>query len=573
MTAAILRAISSGFSAKQVLKYLTRANPSYAQKINGLMAAGYTADKILKHITDKEGKTTDDQYLTESEKTDRQDAERKKRVALNTVAALGTAGAVGAGLYQAFSPQQSQAIQPSAILPPLQQQQRQAQIPFQHQRGLPAPKVPGGTQAIGQIPPIAQPQAQPVSPQPPIMPSSPTPARDPTKNLQLVKNLQEDGRIANLIQGGLPTNQISSILKQLLPKEKFQALQSGEGGIDQVIEDVASTIQGQHPIPRDQNVQEALIQEQEPESMEPPIQKLDVPQKEIERPKELVINDRVQTPKGNAKINNIAGKVATVAFDDGKKGQFEVSKLRKLSEIKALKNKEFAIPTYRYLDDTDKDFEDRKTMFSAVEKAAKAISEGKSFLDFPISEQALKGRSGYSTAEDVLRFMAGIPNIYDPLLDADEKEELTDGLFDAGDMTVEGLRPGKGEASAAYGAAMSPNLVWNLLLSVEPKLAKIEKPKSIKGAKVPGAKMSGTDIRRMLTHSVYGALSGKKITTQLADKITKISQASYNLDVLKKAFEQGEKRRQEEEMERLMDDEYFMSLFTDEIEEMVKKYR
>ncbi len=594
MTAAVLRAISSGFNARQVLNFITRSHPQYAQRINGLMAAGYTADKILKHITDKEGKTTEDQYLTESEKTDRQDAERKKRVAINTIAALGTAGAVGAGLYQALSPQASGAIQPSQILPAQQAAQRAQQpttinmqnrglpnqqrgLPAPPARGLPSPKIPGGTQALGPIQPQPMQQTQqPISPAPQPMPSAPVPQRDPTKNLMLVKNLKEDGRISNLIQGGLPTAQIAGVLKSLLPKDKFQALQSGEGGIEQVIEDVASTIQNQQSIPREKDVQEAPIQPPpipQEKALQPVEQPIEQPKKEPEISKEIQTNDRVQTPKGNAKVKDIHKKVATVVFDNGSKGQYDTSKLKKLEQAKPLKEKEFAIPNYRYADDTDEDFKDRETMFSAVEKAAKAISEGKSFLDFPVSKQALKGVGGYSVAEDVLRFMAGIPNVYDSLLDEDEKEDLTDGLFETGAMTVEGLRPTKGEAKAAYGAPMTPNMVWNMLLSVEPKLAEIKKPKSIKGAKAPGARMSTTDIRRMLTHSVYGALSGKKITTKLADKITKISQAASYSDALTKAFEEGNRRKQDQEMERLMDDDYYYSLFTDEIEDMVKKYR
>jgi hypothetical protein len=63
-------------------------------------------------------------------------------------------------------------------------------------------------------------------------------------------------------------------------------------------------------------------------------------------------------------------------------------------------------------------------------------------------------------------------------------------------------------------------------------------------------------------------LSGKNISPELADKINKISDATAKMDVIVKAAEAGKFIACQEEMEKMMEDEYFFSLFTDEVEQL-----
>jgi hypothetical protein len=86
--------------------------------------------------------------------------------------------------------------------------------------------------------------------------------------------------------------------------------------------------------------------------------------------------------------------------------------------------------------------------------------------------------------------------------------------------------------------------------------------------------MGTAEIRRYLTHAVYGALSGKTITTQLADKIQKISSAAMAIDAMAEAAKQGNMNAMIKEQERLLqEDEYFYSLFTDLVEEKARELR
>ncbi len=119
---------------------------------------------------------------------------------------------------------------------------------------------------------------------------------------------------------------------------------------------------------------------------------------------------------------------------------------------------------------------------------------------------------------------------------------------------------------------MTPNLVWNLILNVEPKIAKMKKLPALKGSQnSPGKKMGTTELRRFLTHSIYGVLSGKNVSPDLSDKIAKISKASEHLDVIVKAAKDGNRRAMEAEMEKIVkDDAYFMELMSQEIEDLIK---
>jgi len=223
-----------------------------------------------------------------------------------------------------------------------------------------------------------------------------------------------------------------------------------------------------------------------------------------------------------------------------------------------LEKSKFSTPLYQFSGESDKDYRSREIINSAIEKASKAISEGYIFVDFPDAWRGSKFH--FSTASDVLRLLAGMPSSFESTLTDDEKGEIFDGI-DEGNI---------------YGAHLTPNLVWNMLLATEPRMQTIDKPKSVKGHAMGTNKTMGTsELRRSLTHAVYGVLSGKNITTKLADKIKKITMTANTMDLLNAAMKQGKIQdalRISEEIQSLPQKE-FWSLFTEEVEEMARKYR
>ena len=141
MTASIFKALASGFTADTILKQIAKQFPKHASKINAARAYGYLAPSILKQIVDPRGDSSKtDDYLTENEKAQRNYKKQTSDATQKVVGALGTAGAIGAGLYalgknpgSALNPgqnganaasQQSQPITPSPTTQgPVQQPQ------------------------------------------------------------------------------------------------------------------------------------------------------------------------------------------------------------------------------------------------------------------------------------------------------------------------------------------------------------------------------------------------------------------------------------------------------------------
>jgi hypothetical protein len=80
--------------------------------------------------------------------------------------------------------------------------------------------------------------------------------------------------------------------------------------------------------------------------------------------------------------------------------------------------------------------------------------------------------------------------------------------------------------------------------------------------------MGSAEFRKYLTQSVYGVMSGKTISNNLADKINRISMASEGIDAIVRAAKAGDRRRIEAEMEKLMDDDAFMEAMNAEIPEL-----
>lgn len=587
MFAPIFNALGAGYTTHQVLNYISKRFPKYANYINNAALAGYAGNTILKSLNSEDNSDNADAYLTENEwlKRDNQRKRRKERLAVAGGIAGTAALAAGAGSLLASRG----AINPTQIIMP---------------GGIPRPPpIPGATinvtpnpvnpnqggggianrrpvQLTNQQKQVTQQATSPISPAPPISPTTKssliTPAiitppyeHNPQKNIDLIKNINEEKRIGEVVKSGLEPIAVAQVLREILPKSKIAILDRATGGFDQAIIDFTEFKNSEIQKAESQsarkrglegfNIKKSLAQKEKerfnehyPKTIMPPLiqaQQIGSADLGIE---DKVIPEILVPSKESERAIKAAKNLGSGDEQKVKQATFVQKELKPLSASKRLDFKDFSIPNYKYSDESDEDFNNRKIIYGAIKKGANALMQGKSFLDFPVNEEAIKARGGYSTAADVLRFMAGIPNIYDPLLDDAEKEELSNALLESEQLRTEGLKPAASGDRDIYGAQMTPNLVWNLLLSVEPRLASIEKPPSVKGYKMAkNGKMGTAELRRFLTHAVYGTLSGRTISTELSEKIGRISSAANSIDVLSNAAKLGKLEKMHEELNRI----------------------
>ena len=156
----ISQAIRQGFTAKTILGYVSQQFPQYANKISHALTIGYAADKILKKLVNPKDKTVDsDDYLTDSEKTDKNDKVMKRKAAIGTgMAALGVLGSGaalalrgGSSATQALNAIPSISPSPTSTPSPTPSPIQPTPIPTQDADIVPqgvAPQTPG--QQIGQ---------------------------------------------------------------------------------------------------------------------------------------------------------------------------------------------------------------------------------------------------------------------------------------------------------------------------------------------------------------------------------------------------------------------------------------
>lgn len=555
----ILQALTHGYAPHMILRRLANANPKYANAIHNAHAAGYTADAILKHTIPKNDPDYDEteNYLTEREQTDRIYSKKKKEAAITAVSLLGTAGALAAGGYQLYN--MNRAIRPNEILPAQKQAPRiPGRQPLQiGQPGAPAPQrpIPQNPRDPSPIqprpqggPPQQRPQNQPPANIQEILQQNPI----VEKNYNLVKNVGEESRFDTIAMQGLDIATAAQMARQILPKAKVAVLEKAEGGLEGVLANFMLYRQANPPAVREQfqpkqnqfnapgrsqqpqseqmqgqqeqtpgmseEMQQAGQQEQDipfiPEEQQQPAQQQAQPQQQ-----EMMQLGQAQRPNLTENMQRIVGKIQP----------------QRETESPQMQRDRFAIANKRAKDEKPQDFVKRKMLNDTLKTAAKLIASGKDFTDLPYQPSVT-----YSTAKDVLKLLAGAPTTFDELLDDEEKEEI----FDAGNP--------KGIESSLQGAHMTPNLIWNLILSINPKVTDLVPP-SIKGSKgkPAGGKMSTTEARRFLTHGVAGILGGKTVSFELADKIGKISEATSALDVIANAAIDGDIRKIEDQLLKL----------------------
>lgn len=209
---AIASAVTKGFTAKSILNHLIRQFPQYSNQINNALAMGYTADMVLKHLTKGRGSNPEntDEFLTESEKTDKIDKDRKRKQAI----ALGTtAAAAGLGLSAMGGLAQTGA---GSVLSPDKTPQSSTTSPSPGSPINPPPQVP---QSPGQM---AAPQTP--TPGPMIGQQMQQGVQQPIDQAMQETSPQQIAGAAQAIQPQQPGQNLPSVFDELIKGVDVQSL-------------------------------------------------------------------------------------------------------------------------------------------------------------------------------------------------------------------------------------------------------------------------------------------------------------------------------------------------------------
>lgn len=266
----VAKAMSAGFTAKQVIDYLIKKFPNHADKIKNALAAGYTVDQVAKYLGGGKKalnhlenlQENSNEVNTEFSKTRKKDIEKEN---FNNKVVT---GAGLAGVSALTAPMAATAM--SRALPQnlLRLGQRTQILPQSNPVPSQSPMSPGpnspGTQVMGGKAPInpiqgAQPQPSPNNiTQPPIQSQAPIAQRDPQKNIELIKSIGIEPNLKNMIKGGMSIEDMAAVAPKIFGKEVAKKLASAEGGIQGALEDYANTMQEQphEQVPIESGMQE-----------------------------------------------------------------------------------------------------------------------------------------------------------------------------------------------------------------------------------------------------------------------------------------------------------------------------
>lgn len=255
----ILQAAAQGYTAQQIISYVSQAFPSLSPRIKKAASSGYTTNQILKYLNQLMEEETFSKFTTVNER------EGQHREKLNTLGKqiLGS-GATALGLqgFQQSLPPLAQtllgnpvanAAQQQGQTPPITTGLAQTANPLsqgqqQNQTSVAQPLQQSGA-------PIATPSQQlqlPESPQPPQQaiqqPVQAQPQQPPfLDSISIIKELGLEEKINNLLkQGTSPENISSQIVPSLNPKQRklfTEKVRSGQAiTMPSIIADYASKV-------------------------------------------------------------------------------------------------------------------------------------------------------------------------------------------------------------------------------------------------------------------------------------------------------------------------------------------
>lgn len=313
----IAKAMSKGFSANQIVNFLLRKFPNHKDAIEKALAAGFTADQVIRYLSRDSGQKLEEPEINTSYSRMRDKDIKRKETSQNAV--LGGLGALGAAPFAlnalagmnapntAMAMQHAMPNQIKAMTPALtgqSPQQMLQQLPSQPPIS-PTPQAPIAPSPVGQAPTVAQ---------PPITPQAINPQRDIKKSVDILQNLGEVERVKNLINGGLPTKDIAGVLKAIMPKDKYKVLESQEGGVEALIDDLQQSLQATEQVSSEAIIQPP-IENQELTPQETAIEQAEIAPEEIEPPKPIAKNDVVSSPDGIGTVKEIRNGQAIVEVD------------------------------------------------------------------------------------------------------------------------------------------------------------------------------------------------------------------------------------------------------------------
>ena len=329
----ITKALSRGFTSKQIIDYLLKKFPNHSDKIKEALAAGFTVDQVVKYLGG--GKKALNQMApisstetgVNSEFAQIRQKQTEKNKAENQVVTAGAAGLAGAGLGASMASSALTRAVPSNLLgyiPGTRPGPQSNPLTSQSPMG-PGPNSPGiNVMPQAPKPPMAASPNQPTPQSIPRPPQPIQPQRDVNKSVDIIKSTGHEATVKNLLEGGLSPTDIKDTLGQIMGKKKLKELEKETGGIEQAIEDYASTIVQKlqetpletAEIPNEQSTTDLLPKPTE--FVEEPI--------EEEKPKPIAKKETVATPQGIGQIKEIRNGKALVEVD-GKLHKVEESDL------------------------------------------------------------------------------------------------------------------------------------------------------------------------------------------------------------------------------------------------------
>ncbi len=293
MFAMVQQALMLGYTAKQVLDYLSRKVGNAAEGIKNARTSGYSDDDILKFLSNKiptkkrsqePVKNVQERYLSGiGHKTREERDETRNKFIRGALGAAGTAiGAYGA--YKSFFPS-STAVK-AELMP---------------ERGMPQPNMIESQVSeqlkLPQITPQVQQQPEMPVPQQPITPTQPMNEQTPPDidYSNIISQMGLEGRIKNLSEQN-PVEIIPDVIEQMLtPQQKKWAKENIDVPFKQVVEGYLQ--QNPHQKAQKKNIT-PIAQETIPEEKEPEIQ-----------------GNLAVLPDGIGEVKSIENDIATLDVD------------------------------------------------------------------------------------------------------------------------------------------------------------------------------------------------------------------------------------------------------------------
>lgn len=242
MTAIISQALINGFSPDQVVNLLLKKFPQQRRKIEKAMSLGFGADQILKFLTksEKGGVGNLQEATTLHEDTLQKEDQRRSKVHKT---ALGAAAIAGSAALPYVAPQLIQKA--SGMIGSLLPQMPQGPAP------TPSPQNQTPGQTIG-----AQVHAPGGIPNVPNMPSNPTQKAPNVDSKQIIQQMGLEDKIKTMQKAGNGPEQIAAGLEVAMRPEQKKWLQSQtQQPLTEIVNDYLSQEPQQPPVPQQPEIQ------------------------------------------------------------------------------------------------------------------------------------------------------------------------------------------------------------------------------------------------------------------------------------------------------------------------------